>query len=186
MRTRGERRVGEAIILISEGPPPAPLSLPSARTKSPGRSQRCWRPRLMEIVVKRIFCAHTKRRINAKSASFGEIKTEGAFLPSLEWQIAIVIFKKRNSPRLCFHSRRRGNYWLLATFPRGGGREGGFSFQNEGGSLIIANKTSSSSSVQPPERLPRTITGGFYLGRVPLQILVQAEPKSIVCVCVCV
>lgn len=67
-----------------------------------------------------------------------------------------------------------------------GAEKGGFSLQSRQGSLIIANKTSLTSFLQPTERLSLTITYGLYLWRVRLQILVQAEPKSIVCVCVCV
>lgn len=65
-----------------------------------------------------------------------------------------------------------------------GAEKGGFSLQSRQGSLIIANKTSLTSFLQPAERLSLTITYGLYLWRVRLQILVQAEPKSIVCVCV--
>lgn len=75
----------------------------------------------MEIVLKRIYSAHTKYRINAKPADLGRSRRRVLSPPSLEIKIATAILKKPLSETV-FSQPGRGKLLIIDNFSPGWGQ----------------------------------------------------------------
>lgn len=75
----------------------------------------------MEIVLKRIYSAHTKQRIDAKPADLGRSRRRVPSPPSLEMKIAATILKN-NLSETVFSQPGRGKLLIIDNFSAGWGQ----------------------------------------------------------------